>query len=281
MEPNGANGSIGANRVNGPNGEMRLPGENFDASVMGRMREDDFDSRSRSENFDASGDEADVGDDQQQNKRKKKYHRHTPQQIQELENFFKECPHPDEKQRADLSWKLGLDNKQVKFWFQNKRTQMKTQLERHENMLLRQENEKLRAENNMLKEALANPICNNCGGPGIPGQISMDDHQLRIENARLKDELARLTALTQLLGRPVSALTAMSMQSLEFGVGRNEIAGPSNYNMQLPMGFVMGDGVMGAAPENSGMQPPMGMIGNDPQQERSMLGVIVSEPIQK
>jgi homeobox-leucine zipper protein len=58
---------------------------------------------------------------------------------------------------------------------------------------------------------------------------------------------------------------------LEFGMGRNGIAGPSNYNMQLPMGFVMGDGVMGAAPANSGMQPPMGIIGNDPQQERSML----------
>ncbi|WJX71419.1 hypothetical protein P8452_55415 [Trifolium repens] len=238
---------------------------------MGRMREDDFDSRSGSENFDASGDEADAGDDQQQNKRKKKYHRHTPQQIQELENFFKECPHPDEKQRADLSRKLGLDIKQVKFWFQNKRTQMKTQLERHENMILRQENEKLRAENSMLKEGLPNAICNNCGGPGIAGQISMDDHQLRIENARLKEELARLSALTQFLGRPVSALTAMSMQNpnlgLEFGMGRNGIAGPSNYNMQLPMG----DGVMGAAPANSGMQPPMGMIGNDPQQERSML----------
>jgi homeobox-leucine zipper protein len=37
------------------------------------------------------------------------------------------------------------------------------------------------------------------------------------------------------------------------------------------MGFVMGDGVMGSAQENSRMQPPMGMVGNDPQQERSML----------
>jgi multidrug efflux pump subunit AcrB len=44
-------------------------------------------------------------------------------------SFIKECPHPDEKQRADLSRKLGLDNKQVKFWFQNKRTQMKVKFE--------------------------------------------------------------------------------------------------------------------------------------------------------
>ncbi|MED6171984.1 hypothetical protein PIB30_045902 [Stylosanthes scabra] len=39
--------------------------------------------------------------------------------------FFKECPHPDEKQRLELSKRLVLENKQVKFWFQNWRTQMK------------------------------------------------------------------------------------------------------------------------------------------------------------
>lgn len=39
--------------------------------------------------------------------------------------FFKECPHPDDKQRMELSRELGLEPLQVKFWFQNKRTQMK------------------------------------------------------------------------------------------------------------------------------------------------------------
>jgi len=43
-------------------------------------------------------------------------------------SFFKECPHPDEKQRLDLSKRLALENKQVKFWFQNRRTQMKVNL---------------------------------------------------------------------------------------------------------------------------------------------------------
>jgi homeobox-leucine zipper protein len=39
--------------------------------------------------------------------------------------FFKEYPHPDDKQRKELSRELGLEPLQVKFWFQNKRTQMK------------------------------------------------------------------------------------------------------------------------------------------------------------
>jgi len=49
--------------------------------------------------------------------------------VIECFSFFKECPHPDEKQRTDLSRKLGLANKQVKFWFQNRRTQMKVKFE--------------------------------------------------------------------------------------------------------------------------------------------------------
>lgn len=40
-------------------------------------------------------------------------------------SLFKECPHPDDKQRQKLSLDLGLKPRQVKFWFQNRRTQMK------------------------------------------------------------------------------------------------------------------------------------------------------------
>jgi len=43
----------------------------------------------------------------------------------EFYRFFKECPHPDDKQRKELSRDLNLEPLQVKFWFQNKRTQMK------------------------------------------------------------------------------------------------------------------------------------------------------------
>ncbi|PKA52361.1 Homeobox-leucine zipper protein ROC8 [Apostasia shenzhenica] len=73
-----------------------------------------------------SGDEQDLTESQ---RKKKRYHRHTPRQIQELEAMFKMCPHPDEKQRMQLSRDLGLEPRQIKFWFQNRRTQMKARPE--------------------------------------------------------------------------------------------------------------------------------------------------------
>ncbi|XP_042428609.1 homeobox-leucine zipper protein ANTHOCYANINLESS 2-like isoform X2 [Zingiber officinale] len=193
------------------------------------MAGDENDSRSGSDNLEAvSGDD----DDQEQNPRKKKrYHRHTPQQIQELEALFKECPHPDDKQRLELSKRLCLESRQVKFWFQNRRTQMKTQIERHENAILRQENDKLRAENMAIREATRNPICNNCGGVAMLGEISIEEQNLRVENARLKEELERVCSLAgRFLGRSMASFPAHSVDVtpppfpsslLELGVGSN------------------------------------------------------------
>ncbi|XP_042053879.1 homeobox-leucine zipper protein ANTHOCYANINLESS 2-like isoform X2 [Salvia splendens] len=196
-----------------------------------RSRDEEPDSRSGSDNMDgASGDDQDAAD---KPPRKKRYHRHTPQQIQELESLFKECPHPDEKQRLELSKRLSLEIRQVKFWFQNRRTQMKTQLERHENSILRQENDKLRAENLSIREAMRNPMCTNCGGPSVIGEVSLEEQHIRIENARLKDELDRVCALAgKFLGRP------MPNSTLELGVGGNGFAViPSDYGIpsSLPM----------------------------------------------
>lgn len=145
-----------------------------------RNKEDENDSRSGSDNMEGgSGDELDENP-----RKKKRYHRHTPNQIQELEGLFKECPHPDEKQRLELSRRLGLETRQVKFWFQNRRTQMKTQLERHENTILRQENDKLRSESISIRDAIRNPTCGSCGGPAVLGEVSLEEQHLRIENAR-------------------------------------------------------------------------------------------------
>ncbi|CAL1406975.1 unnamed protein product [Linum trigynum] len=166
------------------------------------------------------------GDDQEQQRpnKKKRYHRHTQHQIQEMEAFFKECPHPDDKQRKELSRELGLEPLQVKFWFQNKRTQMKTQHERVENSQLRAENDKLRADNMRYREALSNTSCPNCGGPTAIGEMSFDEHHLRLENARLREEIDRISAIAaKYVGKPVMNYPLMSSpmvpRQLELGVG--------------------------------------------------------------
>ncbi|CAL9769618.1 unnamed protein product [Musa acuminata subsp. burmannicoides] len=168
---------------------------------MPMVRDDEFETKSFGDNIEnASEDDRDGN----QRPRKKQYHRHTQHQIQELEAFFKECPHPDDKQRKELSRELGLEPLQVKFWFQNKRTQTKNHQERHENSRLRAENEKLRAENLRYKEALSNASCPNCGGPSSLGEMSFDEHQLRIDNSRLREEIGRLSAIAaKYVGKPV------------------------------------------------------------------------------
>ncbi|XP_031376420.1 homeobox-leucine zipper protein HDG5-like isoform X2 [Punica granatum] len=142
------------------------------------------------------------GDPQLPNAKKKRYHRHTARQIQEMEALFKECPHPDDKQRMRLSQELGLKPRQVKFWFQNRRTQMKAQQDRAENVMLRAENENLKNENYRLQAALRNVICPNCGGPAMLGEMGFDEQQLRIDNARLKEELERVCCIASRYGGP-------------------------------------------------------------------------------
>ncbi|XP_028795280.1 homeobox-leucine zipper protein HDG2 isoform X2 [Neltuma alba] len=196
---------------------------NTSESDIPRIRDDDFDTatKSGSENQENGA----SGDDQDQRPKKKRYHRHTQHQIQEMEAFFKECPHPDDKQRKELSRELGLEPLQVKFWFQNKRTQMKNQHERHENSHLRAENEKLRADNMRYREALGNASCPNCGGPTAIGEMSFDEHHLRLENARLREEIDRISAIAaKYVGKPVVNYPLLSPSSvpprpLELGVG--------------------------------------------------------------
>uniref|UniRef100_M1C857 Homeobox-leucine zipper protein PROTODERMAL FACTOR 2 n=2 Tax=Solanum tuberosum TaxID=4113 RepID=M1C857_SOLTU len=169
-----------------------------------------------------SGDDQEPDPNQRPNK-KKRYHRHTQLQIQEMESFFKECPHPDDKQRKELGKRLGLEPLQVKFWFQNKRTQMKAQHERHENSELRAENEKLRADNIRYKEALGNTTCPNCGGPASIGEMSFDEQHLRIENARLREEIDRISGIAaKYVGKPMLTYPNLPIgptRSLDIGVG--------------------------------------------------------------
>lgn len=150
-----------------------------------------------------------------------------------------------------------------------------TQLERHENTLLRQENDKLRAENMSIRDAMRNPICSNCGGPAIIGEISLEEQQLRIENARLKDELDRVCALAgKFLGRPISSLAnsmapPLPSSSLELGVGSNGF-GSLTMATSMPIPDFGGglSGNLSVVQQPSRPTPGMGL---DRSVERSML----------
>ncbi|KAM1340851.1 hypothetical protein ACFX2H_039182 [Malus domestica] len=179
-----------------------------------------------------SGDHHDEASGSQ--RRKKRYHRHTTHQIQRLEGMYKECPHPDEKQRMQLSRELGLAPRQIKFWFQNRRTQMKAQNERADNCALRGENDKIRCENIAIREALKNVICPSCGVPPLDEDSYFDEHKLRMENARLKEELDRVSSIAaKYIGRPISQLPPVQpihISSLDLSMasfGGHGMAGPS------------------------------------------------------
>ncbi|KAJ7964418.1 Homeobox-leucine zipper protein [Quillaja saponaria] len=139
---------------------------------------------------------------------RKSHHRHTPLQIQQLEEFFKEYPHPDENQRRQLSRVLGLEPRQVKFWFQNKRTQTKAQIERADNNVIRADNERIQCENLAIIEALKNAICPSCGGPPFGEQERQHILQkLKMENAHLKQEHERVSnLLSKYIGKPIPQL---------------------------------------------------------------------------
>ncbi|RDY01503.1 Homeobox-leucine zipper protein HDG11, partial [Mucuna pruriens] len=124
------------------------------------------------------------------------YKRLSSAQILKLEKFIKECPHPDEAQRRLLASEIGLEPKQIKFWFQNKRTQIKNQHERADNTALRVENDRINSENLLMKEALKNMLCPSCGGPPYPeGEHEHVVQKMQLENAQLKEEHEKVSSL--------------------------------------------------------------------------------------
>uniref|UniRef100_A0A803LTV9 Uncharacterized protein n=1 Tax=Chenopodium quinoa TaxID=63459 RepID=A0A803LTV9_CHEQI len=135
-----------------------------------------------------------------QSGKKKRYHRHTARQIQEMEALFRECPHPDDKQRMKLSQDLGLKPRQVKFWFQNR--------------------------------LLRSLVCPGCGGGSILGEVEYDEQQLRLENARLKEEYDRVCAVA-------SRYTGRSLQSLGPSPPPAALLPPPSLDLDMGMPLAM------------------------------------------
>ncbi|MCO5610142.1 hypothetical protein L7F22_064377 [Adiantum nelumboides] len=164
------------------------------STIARKARGEDAESKSLSSENNQDGASADDMDLDAPGKRRgrKRCYRHTQHQIQEMERLFKDCPHPDEKARLELSKELNLDPRQVKFWFQNKRTQMKTQQERHDNSYLRNENDKLRAEIKALRDALKQATCTKCGALAVNDrmdEVSPEEQRSLIDNADMDAEL--------------------------------------------------------------------------------------------
>ncbi|OAY78133.1 Homeobox-leucine zipper protein ANTHOCYANINLESS 2 [Ananas comosus] len=120
--------------------QRRQSGER-DGDSMGRNKEDENESRSGG---------ATTWTEPPNPRKKKRYHA-TPSANPRARI---ECPHPDEKQRLELSKRLA--GKSASEVLVPKQTHPN---EAPENALLRQENDKLRAENLTIREAMRNPIC--------------------------------------------------------------------------------------------------------------------------
>jgi homeobox-leucine zipper protein len=61
------------------------------------------------------------------------------------------------------------------------------------------------------KEALGTASCPSCGGPAALGEMSFDEHHLRLENARLRDEIDRISGIAaKHVGKPMVSFPVLS-----------------------------------------------------------------------
>ncbi|KAK4480807.1 hypothetical protein RD792_011658 [Penstemon davidsonii] len=148
---------------------------------------------------------------------------------------------------------------------------IKTQLERHENLVLKEENDKLRVENVSVKEAMRSPICNKCGGPAILGEVPIKKHHLLIENARLKDELNGLGLLAKkFMGKIINSIpSVVGNSSLDILVGRNNFSG--SFAPALSSGLDFGNRVSNNFPVGLSSGPVTSLMNVDASFDKSLL----------
>ncbi|WJX24172.1 hypothetical protein P8452_13311 [Trifolium repens] len=124
---------------------------------------------------------------QDRNKSKEANKRHSPLQTSRLEEIFMTVEHPTTDQISDIAKEIGLQPRQVKFWFQNRRTQKKCKTEKTVRNVFLAENERLKNENIQMKEQLKNILCTTCGRRFCKNHSV---EQLMLENARLREEVS-------------------------------------------------------------------------------------------
>ncbi|XP_074352225.1 homeobox-leucine zipper protein PROTODERMAL FACTOR 2-like [Apium graveolens] len=109
---------------------------------------------------------------------------YTEQQINVLETYYKEDTHPNQLKRNEIAQALGMEPNQIRYWFQNKRSQVKNQSTREKNETFQSENDNLRAQIQYFTEVLSNKNCQECGWA--------EENILRSENIRLREEVRQL-----------------------------------------------------------------------------------------
>ncbi|KAK2449390.1 homeobox-leucine zipper protein HDG11 [Trifolium repens] len=130
---------------------------------------------------------------QEDSEKQKRAHKgHSPILTSRLEEIFTTLEHPTEIQRSEIAKELGLRPTQVQFWFQKRRLVKKYQNEKATSNELRAENERLHNENIQMKEQLKNILCITCGCRFCK---THEMEQLRLENARLKEEVLKKKAV--------------------------------------------------------------------------------------
>ncbi|XP_059071630.1 homeobox-leucine zipper protein ROC7-like [Cryptomeria japonica] len=165
----------------------------------------------------------------------RKHTRYTSDQVEVMEEVFKMLQHPDEKDRQELSTKLGLTSQQIKFWFQNRRTQVKVQQERTDNANLRTENERFRLDRQALGNTLNNIRCQTCGGSNFMTEMVCKQQSLALENELLRTEIEKLKAVaSNCVGRTIPLLETRADQSQMMYSSHHEEGSSGQNQITLP-----------------------------------------------
>ncbi|GLJ12350.1 hypothetical protein SUGI_0189140 [Cryptomeria japonica] len=165
----------------------------------------------------------------------RKHTRYTSDQVEVMEEVFKMLQHPDEKDRQELSTKLGLTSQQIKFWFQNRRTQVKVQQERTDNTNLCTENERFRLDRQALRNTLNNIRCQTCGGSNFMTEMVYEQQSLALKNELLRTEIEKLNAVaSSCVGRTIPLLETRADQSQMMYSSHHEEGSSGQNQITLP-----------------------------------------------